>query len=554
MPSSPGAYATAPAVTITTTSPLTAAKIGVAYSKTLVATGGGPYTSLTVGTPPTGLSLNAATGVISGTPTVGGSKTFTVKVVGAGGAAATKQFTLNVVTVWITTTALPNGVAKSPYTATLTVGGTGPFTWSVVAGSGSLPTGLSLNSTTGVISGTPTVVAKSTFKVKVVGAGGKSSTKALSITIQAAGTVSILTTSLPGGSVGSAFAATLTATGTGPFTWSLASGTLPAGLTLDPATGAITGTPTAAGTSSFAAKVVGAGGASATKTLSIAVSAPALTITTTALADGTVGSAYAATLAATGTGPFTWSISTGSLPAGLTLVPSTGAISGTPTTAGMSNFTVAVAGAGGSAATKALSIVVAALPSTENWTQSQHDAGNSGYAPGGTVITPTKASSVHQEWSTAEGPTVIDGGKLYTIAFRPANPNQAALLVYDLATGTVTSSRSFTTTECQAATAIATTATLIIANCGNNLMGLDKAAAHVIQWQIADTDPGQSLQGLRVTANLAIGYNSGTVLAYRLTDGTRMWQHFRQPARSPISRPPRRPWSLPMATACAAST
>lgn len=615
VPSSRIAYAAAPAVAITTTSPLTAAKIGVAYSKTLVATGGGPYSwSLTVGTLPTGLNLNAATGVISGTPTVGGSKTFTVKVVGAGGASATKQFTLNVTTVWVTTTALPNGVVNALYSATLAAGGTGPFTWSIVAGSGTLPTGLTLNGSTGVISGKPTAVGKKAFKVKVVGAGGKSATKALSITIQAAGTISITTTSLPAGTVGTAYsstltaagtgpftwslasgslpagltltpatgtisgtptaagtssftakvvgaggasatkalsivisastgtvaisttslpagtigstyAATLTATGTGPFTWSLASGTLPAGLILDAATGAITGTPTAAGTSSFTAKVVGAGGSSATKALSIVVTAPALTITTSSLPDGTVGSAYAATLAASGTGPFTWSVTTGTLPAGLTLNPSTGAITGTPTAAGTSNFTVQVAGSGGSTATKALTIVIAALPSMENWTQGTHDAGHTGWAPGETVITTAKAASVHQEWSVTEGPTVIDGGKLYTIAKPTTAPETLTVLAYDLAGGTIASSRALTMTECSGATEIATTATQIIANCGNNILAFDKAAPHAIEWQTSDTDPGQSLRTILITGTLVVAETyAGAVLAYRLTDGTRMWQ------------------------------
>lgn len=512
-------------VAITTTSPLPAAKLGIAYSKTLAATGGGPYMwSITVGTLPTGLTLSSA-GVISGTPSVGGSKTFTVKVVGAGGASATKQFALNVTRVWITTTALPNGVVRSPYSATLTAGGTGPFTWSIVVGSGTLPTGLTLNASTGVISGTPTATGKKTFKVKVVGAGGKSATKALAITIVTAGTISITTSSLPNGTVSSAYAATLTASGTGPFTWSLASGSLPAGLSLNASTGAIGGTPTTAGTSSFTAKVVGAGGASATKPLTITISAPSLSITTTSLPDGTVGSAYAATLTASGTGPFTWSVTAGSLPAGLTLNSSTGAITGTPTAAGTANFTVQVAGAGGSTASKALAIVIAALPSMENWTQGTHDAGHTGWAPGETVITTAKAASVHQEWATTEGPTVIDGGKLYTIAKPSTAPETLTLLVYDLAGGSIASSRALTSTECSTATEIATTATQVIANCGNNLMAFGKAAPHAIQWQTADTDPGQTLQTVSITGTMAVARAAGgAVLAYRLSDGTRMWQ------------------------------
>ena len=81
------------------------------------------------------------------------------------------------------------------------------------------------------------------------------------------------------------------------------------------------------------------------------------TITTTSLANGTVGTAYSRTLSATGSTPITWSIDTGSLPTGLNL-STAGVISGTPTTAATSNFTVKATNAIGSG-TKALSIVIA---------------------------------------------------------------------------------------------------------------------------------------------------------------------------------------------------
>ncbi|HET9180110.1 MAG TPA: Ig domain-containing protein, partial [Terriglobia bacterium] len=139
----------------------------------------------------------------------------------------------------------------------------------------------------------------------------------------------ITTGALPGGTVNTAYSATLTATGgTGSYTWSISAGSLPAGLTLNTSTGAITGTPTTAGTSNFTAKVTDSNSQTATQNLSITVNA-ALSITTTSLPGGTVGTAYSSTLAATGgTGSYTWSISAGSLPAGLTLNTSTGAITG----------------------------------------------------------------------------------------------------------------------------------------------------------------------------------------------------------------------------------
>jgi hypothetical protein len=84
-----------------------------------------------------------------------------------------------------------------------------------------------------------------------------------------------------------------------------------------------------------------------------------VTITTTTLPGGTVNAAYSATLAATGgTGTYTWSVVTGTLPAGVALNATTGVVSGTPTAAGTSNFTVQAA-SGGQTAQRALSIVIA---------------------------------------------------------------------------------------------------------------------------------------------------------------------------------------------------
>jgi hypothetical protein len=96
-----------------------------------------------------------------------------------------------------------------------------------------------------------------------------------------------------------------------------------------------------------------------TPQLILSVSPPPLSITTNLLSDGTVGTAYSQTLSATGgTPPYTWSIISGSLPAGLSLNSSTGVISGTSTTAGTSNFTVQVTDVDSNTATKALSITI----------------------------------------------------------------------------------------------------------------------------------------------------------------------------------------------------
>ena len=146
----------------------------------------------------------------------------------------------------------------------------------------------------------------------------------------------IQTTSLPLGTVGSAYSAKLAASGgTPPYTWSLTSGSLPAGLSLS-TTGTISGTPSvAAKATSLTFQVADSSRRVQNKsvTLSLTIAPPALLITTSSLPNGQVGTAYSVSLAASGgTPPYTWSLISGSLPAGLSL-STTGTISGTPTQA-----------------------------------------------------------------------------------------------------------------------------------------------------------------------------------------------------------------------------
>jgi hypothetical protein len=170
----------------------------------------------------------------------------------------------------------------------------------------------------------------------ITGCGGSSNNTTITKTPS---TLAITTSSLQNGQVGVAYSATLAATGgTAPYSWTLASGSLPAGLVLNASSGAIAGTPTAtANASPLTFKVTDSGSpaqsqtVNLTLTISAAGTAP-LAITTTSLPKGQVSVAYNATLAATGgTTPYTWSLTTGSLPAGLSLNALTGAITGTPT-------------------------------------------------------------------------------------------------------------------------------------------------------------------------------------------------------------------------------
>jgi hypothetical protein len=397
-----------PALTIITTA-VSNGTVGLPYSSTLVAQNGtAPYLwSLISGPLPPGLALNSATGAITGTPSAAGTFPFSVKVTDNGSPAQTaaQSFSASItVGLTITTTTLPNGTENSVYppVALAAQSGTPPYKWSLNSGSGPLPAGLSLNSSNGAISGTPTAAGAFPITVKVTDSGSpaQTATQALSITI-APPTLTITPTTLPAGTVGARYPRTTVVAqgGTTPYTWS---GSLPAGLTLN-SSGVISGTPTAAGTFSFTLKVTDSGTPvqTATEALSIAISPSALTITTAALPGGSVGVSYSATVAASGgTAPYGVSILSGSLPAGLTL-SSSGVITGTPTAAGTVSFTLKVTDSGSPAqtATEALSIAIA--PSALTITTAALPGGTVGVAYSATVA--ALGGTAPYGWSTLSG-------------------------------------------------------------------------------------------------------------------------------------------------------
>jgi hypothetical protein len=206
---------------------------------------------------------------------------------------------------------------------------------------------LSGNTTTQVVYTAPTALsATATATITATSVANSTVTATESITVNAV--LSITTTSLPSGILGVPYDAFVNAGGAPvPFTWSVISGSLPVGLsfvsTSSSTSAQITGTPTALGTSNFTVQVTDTEGATVTQGLSITINRPPpLSVATGSLPNGTVNTAYSQTLqASSGVQPYTWSLTGGTLPVGLSLA-SNGVISGTPIATGTSDFTVQV--------------------------------------------------------------------------------------------------------------------------------------------------------------------------------------------------------------------
>ena len=356
-------------LSITTTS-LPEQTVNRPYSASMSGSGGAPpYTWSVSPALPGNLSLDATTGAITGTPTAAATTTHTFTLRDSSAPSQTVEQPLNLTIeppLAITTTSLPDASISSSYNEPVeTVGGIGALNFSLVLpGTGTLPQNLSLNPTTGIISGTPIAPAGTfPFTVRVTDPGGQQDTKDLSVRVTPTTPPQITTNSLPDGRTGQLYSSRVQATGgIGALAWTVSAGALPPGLNLNQSTGVISGTPILpVGTSSFTVRVQDAAAQSATKALSITISLFNVpNITTTTLQGGTVGQAYNQTLHATGgLGALTWSVTSGSLPAGLTL-SSAGTISGTPATAENSNFSVTATDTFGQSDTQGLSIAVSA--------------------------------------------------------------------------------------------------------------------------------------------------------------------------------------------------
>jgi hypothetical protein len=338
-------FKTCPVITVNAT-PLVNGTVGTAYSQTVTGTGGvGPYSlSVISGTLPAGLSLNASTGVISGTPTSSTSQTFTIQIRDAYGCVGSRPYTVTPAcpSITVNPTSLANGIVGLAYSQTASAtGGTAPYTFAVSAGT--LPAGLSLNTSTGAITGTPTTSngAGVSITIRATDTYGCQGTRPY--TLKICPVITVNPASLANGTVGTAYSQTASATGGAtPYVFAVSSGTLPTGLSLDTSTGAITGTPTLAGSYPFTLSATDANGCVGSRPYTVLMSCPAITVNPVTVPAGLVGTAYTTTFTATGgTAAYQYTVTSGTLPAGLSL-STAGVLSGTPTTANGTGVSITV--------------------------------------------------------------------------------------------------------------------------------------------------------------------------------------------------------------------
>lgn len=257
---------------------------------------------------------------------------------------------------------VPNAIVGVSYSQSFTASqGSTPYTFSVTEGT--LPTGLTLNSNSGLLNGTPTTPGSFTFTLTVT--DGVDLTDSRSITIAVVAEAPSITTAptLPTATHTELYGVNLQGTGgLSSYTWTVTSGTLPPGLLLA-TNGLLSGTPTALGTSTFTVRLTDSSGFTDTETFTLNVIPPPLVIATAAtLPYGVVKEPLKVVLAATGgIKPYTWALAAGSvLPKGVTLNVKTGAFGGAPTIAGDYTFSVQVTDSASVVQTKELTFNVEA--------------------------------------------------------------------------------------------------------------------------------------------------------------------------------------------------
>lgn len=378
--------------------------------------GGAPYCyRISAGALPSGLSIDSSTGLVSGAPTTSGNYAFAVTASDANGCTGTLNTVLSVTPtpavnqISVQTAGLclnpDNTVVSVPFpvtrgdatglrgmsvtfqldTALLRLANPSPAvnlhpgTWASGFGNRSLQIsdlGGGRYTVDAVLLGSPCGATGGgslfTLDLSAQGPAGAGAITITSVTMRdcsnapiavsagAAGALTVTTNaivlapaSLPAGTSGTAFSQTITASGSsGPFTYSVVAGALPAGVTLSPG-GLLSGTPLANGTFNFTVRASESGGCFGQRAYSLDLTCPTIVLSPVYLPDGAVGLGYTANIsAAGGVAPVVYTVSAGTLPAGL-LLTSSGGLEGTPTAAGTSVFTITATDAAGCTGSRA---------------------------------------------------------------------------------------------------------------------------------------------------------------------------------------------------------
>jgi PKD repeat protein len=389
---------------------------------------------------PAGLTLNPATGIITGSPTAAGTSVVTVTAANAGGTAtATWTLIINPSGVGSVTTPNPFPVAMigSPYTATITANGS-PTGFSATG----LPTGLTIDPTSGIITGTPATGTGGAFPVVVTAsyAGGTVGTVANAVTM----TVNPLPPVVNGptammADLAAPFVGAVLATNVPT---SFAATGLPPGLAIDPVQGVISGTATTPGTYAATISAANAGGTgSAVVTFTVPTIVTASAGTATAAAPVIVSSQSVTAFAGI---PFSYSLlatnapgtfAANGLPAGLSIDPATGIISGTPAAPGISSVAVSASNGSGTA-NATLTIATYTVPVTAIDSSLATLAGNVGTAFSYQVVA-TYAPTSFTATGLPPGLAINSGTGLISGTPTAGGSYDATLTVTN-ATGTVT--------------------------------------------------------------------------------------------------------------------
>ena len=288
-----------------------------------------------------------------------------------GGSATSASATVTVMppvtsSLAITNSALPTADAGVLYTASLSaIGGAAPYQWNLA--SGILPSGIQLQTSSGVIAGRTALPGLYPFSLQVTDASGHSATAAFSLTVTVppvASALAITNSALPAADVSMLYTASLSAIGgVRPYQWNLVSGVLPSGIQLQTSSGVIAGRTALSGSYPFSVQVTDASGHSATAAFSLTVAVPpvasTLAITNSALPAADASMLYTASLSAVGgLAPYHWNLISGILPSGIQLHSSSGVMSGTTAAPGSYPLSVQVSDASGHSATAAFSLTV----------------------------------------------------------------------------------------------------------------------------------------------------------------------------------------------------